>query len=339
MPLGLFLRDAAGAESVAVGDGALLAGGAIQENRALTLTIRGGPHDGVLEVVLRAEAAAAIPESRPLDQQFALLRAAHAAGVTVPEPLWYCGDAAVAGKPFYVMRRVPGDALGVRITRTGPHSGIAAALGRELARIHAIVPPRDDLGFLEAAGASPALDAIARYRGYLDAEPEPHPALEWTLRRLERDAPDAGPNADPGAGPGRAETVLCHRDFRTGNYMVRDGELTGILDWEFAGWGDPHEDVGWFCARCWRFSAPELEAGGIAPRAVFCDAYEAASGRRLDRARIAYWETMAHVRWAVIALQQTMRHRSGAEPDLELALIGRRIAELEYECLRLTGAL
>jgi hypothetical protein len=47
---------------------------------------------------------------------------------------------------------------------------------------------------------------------------------------------------------------------------------------------------------------------------------------------------MAHARWAVIALQQSMRHRSGTEPSLELALIGRRLAELEYECLKLTGA-
>jgi len=45
------------------------------------------------------------------------------------------------------------------------------------------------------------------------------------------------------------------------------------------------------------------------------------------------------VRWAVIALQQAMRHRSGDEFSLELALIGRRIAEIEHECLNLKGAL
>ncbi len=50
-----------------------------------------------------------------------------------------------------------------------------------------------------------------------------------------------------------------------------------------------------------------------------------------------YWEAMAHVRWAIIGLQQTGRHRSGGEPSLELALIGRRMAELEYEILGLTG--
>ena len=44
--------------------------------------------------------------------------------------------------------------------------------------------------------------------------------------------------------------------------------------------------------------------------------------RPVDRAVISYWEAMAHVRWAVIALQQTARHLSGRQPDLELALIG-----------------
>ncbi|MGB0631708.1 MAG: phosphotransferase family protein [Alphaproteobacteria bacterium] len=327
MPLGPFIREAAGADSVTVEDGNLLTGGAIQENRALTVVIHGGEFAGTHDMVLRAEAAATIAESRPLDQQFALLQVAETAGVTVPKPFWYCGDASVAGKPFYLMQRIDGEALGIRITRQGEQRDLAAALGDELAKIHSIQPPQAELGFLDAVAVSPALDAIAKYRAYLDALPEPHPVLEWTLRWLETRAPAAG------------ETVLCHRDFRTGNYMVYDGELTGVLDWEFAGWGDPHEDIAWFCARCWRFSGPRLEAGGIADRNVFYNAYERASGRTLDRDLIAYWETMGHVRWAVIALQQSMRHRSGDEPSLELALIGRRLAELEYECLRLTGAM
>ena len=327
MALGPFIRDAAGADDVTVEDGKLLAGGAIQENRALTVTIHGGDFAGIHEMVLRSEAASTITESRPLYQQFAVLKVAEAAGVTVPKPLWYCGDTAITGKPFYLMQRIEGEALGNRITRAGEQPDLAAALGRELARIHTIQPPRTDLSFLELFSLSPSLDAVAKYRAYLDVLPEPHPVLEWTLRWLENRAPNAG------------EAVLCHRDFRTGNYMVDNGILTGVIDWEFAGWGDPHEDVAWFCARCWRFSAPALEAGGISPRDVFYNAYENASGRTLDIDRMAYWETMAHVRWAVIALQQAMRHRSGEEPSIELALIGRRVAELEYECLRLTGVI
>src|SRR3546814_11208132 len=63
--------------------------------------------------------------------------------------------------------------------------------------------------------------------------------------------------------------VLLHQDFRTGNYMVDRQGLTGILDWEFCDWGDPMSDLGWFCAACWRYAHPELEAGGIAPREAF----------------------------------------------------------------------
>lgn len=327
MPLAPFIRDAAGADSVTIEDGALLSGGAIQENRALTVSIHGGAFDGRHDLVLRTEAVATISESRPLDQQFALLKAAEAAGVRVPRPFWHCGDAGVAGKPFYLMERASGTALGNRITRAGAQPALAETLARELARIHGIQPPHPTLGFLGAIRDTPAKDAIAIYRAYLDEMPEPHPVLEWTLRWLETNAPPMG------------ETVLCHRDFRTGNYMVDDDALTAILDWEFAGWGDPHEDIAWFCARCWRFAGPRLDAGGIAARDVFYRAYEQAAGRTIDPALVQYWEAMAHVRWAVIALQQAMRHRSGDEISLELALIGRRIAEIEYECLKLTGAL
>ena len=51
---------------------------------------------------------------------------------------------------------------------------------------------------------------------------------------------------------------------------------------------------------------------------------------------LVYWQVMAHARWAMIALQQAQRHRSGIEPSLELALTGRIVAELEHEILVLT---
>ena len=70
MLLGPFIREAAGADSVTVEDGNLLTGGAIQENRALTVIIDGGAFNGTHQMVLRAEATATIAESRPLDQQF-----------------------------------------------------------------------------------------------------------------------------------------------------------------------------------------------------------------------------------------------------------------------------
>jgi aminoglycoside phosphotransferase (APT) family kinase protein len=308
-----FIRIQSGARTVQVDGLERLIGGAIQENFGFTAIIDGAAHD----LVLRTEARSKVPESHTLAEQFALMRAAHASGVPVAEALWLNLDG-----PYFIVRRLAGSAIGARMVRDGAKPALAVALAQALARIHTIVPPRADLGFLPIP-RDPVRDAIALYRRYLDLEPDPHPALEWGLRALERRAPVS------------RETVLCHRDFRTGNYMADGDRLTGVLDWEFAGWGDPHEDIGWFCAKCWRFGAIALEAGGIADRETFIRAYEAASGRAIDPDQVRYWELMAHVRWAVIALHQTARRR--VEPNLELALIGRRLPELEYEVLQLAG--
>lgn len=323
-PLAAFLAGRAGTAAAEVTALTRLGDGAIQETWSLDAVIGGVPH----ALVMRTDAPSKIGLSRPREQEFALLKAAHAAGVTVPEPLWLCTDESVIGKVFFIMRRVEGIAAGHRLVRDASLGGdrrrLLRRLGEELARIHSIRPPRPDLAFLGEPPERPALAGVARLRRSLDADPMPHPALEWGLRWLERHAPET------------PEVVLRHGDFRTGNYMVDSHGLTGILDWEFAGWSDPVEDIGWFCAKCWRAGAFALEAGGIGDRADLIGGYEGASGRRIEPDQVHYWEAMAHARWGVIALEQGRRHTSGGEESLELALTGHVVPELEYELLSLT---
>ena len=123
----------------------------------------------------------------------------------------------------------------------------------------------------------------------------------------------------------------------TRQLLKDENGVTAILDWEFSGWGDAAEDLGWFCARCWRFGAHEREAGGIGTREAFYRGYERGSSRRVDPQAVHYWEVAAHVRWGIIALLQADRHLCGAEPSLELALTSHIVPELEYEILALTG--
>lgn len=331
--LAAWLAEAAGARRVEIREAEPLSGGAIQENWLLSVGFEGGAHAGTRELVLRTDAPSSVAVSLSRPQEFALLKAATAAGVTVPEPLWCCEDPGVLGRAFYLMAKAEGVALGPRVVKDeslgGDREALAERLGRELARIHSIRPPRPELGFLAlpqgAAAERPALADVALYRRYLDALGQPRPALEWGLAWAERQAPRA------------AEIVLLHRDFRTGNYLVDGQGLTAVLDWEFAGWGDPMADLGWFTARCWRFGRPEREAGGIGPRAAFYRGYRAESGREIDPESVAFWEVMAHIRWAVIALQQGHRHWSGQEASLELALTGRIAAELEHAMLGMTA--
>ena len=124
--------------------------------------------------------------------------------------------------------------------------------------------------------------------------------------------------------PETIDPVLVHGDFRTGNYLATERGLEALLDWEFAHWGDRHEDLTWISMRDWRFGKINLPVGGISAREPFYEAYEKASGVPVDRAKALYWEVMGNARWAAGAHQQAERHLSGQSRGIELASIGRR---------------
>lgn len=322
-----WLRVEARADEVRVTRFEKLPGGAIQDNWTLDVEIEGGPSHGAHGYVLRTDALSGVAASLTRAQEFAVLRVAHDAGVIAPKPLFLCRGLDVIGRAFFIMQRMPGIAAGHRLTREASlvpdADALGESLGANLARIHAVRPPRIELADLEPPGADHAIATVAEYRAYLDGLEDSYPALEWALRWCETRA------------PAPADVTLIHRDYRTGNYLVDGGRLSAVLDWEFAGWGDPREDIGWFTARCWRFGANDREAGGIAGLDAFMRGYERIAGHGIGRADLDYWQAMAHLRWAIIALQQAQRHVAGGERSMELALTGRIVHELEYELLQL----
>lgn len=321
-----WLRTASGATALDVESVALLSGGAVQQNWELRVAIDGSAHAGRHTWVLRTDAPATVASSLPRAHEFAIIRFAHAHQLRAPQPLFLCEDTAVIGRPFFVMEKLPGIAAGHKVVRLAlDRAALARDVAQAAARIHAVKPTqtRGELPFLKTHQAR---DVIGDCRTYLDTLDEPHPVLEWGLRWCERHAPD----------PGTEETTFVHRDFRTGNYLVHEGHVAGVLDWEFAALGNPLEDIGWICAKCWCFRHEHHIVGGVADLADFIPAYEAASGRTVSADALRYWQVMAHLRWSIIALQQARRHLSGVEPSLELALTGKIVAELEWEVLQLT---
>jgi len=305
-----------------------LSGGAIQQNLLLDVA-RGDVHE---RYVLRTDARSSVPVSRTRGEEYALLCAAAAAGVQVPEPVC-CAPATDMHPAWFVMRHVDGVAAGHRLTRAGAVAdpgALVRELGANLARLHAIDASTDALGFLGARPTAPTRTLLDSYRAYLDGWRARHghawPALEWGLHWWERRAP-----ADE-------RVVLVHRDYRVGNLMVDDGRLTGTLDWEFADWGNPLEDIGWFFAPCWRFAGPGNVAGGLTGAAPFLDGYNDVAGTTYTEADTRDWQALAQLRWAIIALQQCERHQVGGERSLELALTGRLLPGLERDLLALTPA-
>ncbi len=329
-PLKEWLTAQTGANGVHIEPLELLPGGAVQQNWALNPDFEGGRLPGCQKLVLRTNFQTPLPASEPKALEFAVLQAVAAVGVTVPEPLWLCEDPGVIGQPFFVMRRLAGDAdarnLVAAAAREGFGIDLAKQLAGELARTHRLMPGDLALDFLGSPSAPSALGQVAKYRRWLaelGADGRLFAELDW----LEQNAPP------------QRRTCLVHRDFRSGNFLVEDGRLTAVLDWEFAGWGDPHEDIGWLCASCWRAGGDQLEAGGLANRGEFYAAYEAAGGLLIDEAAVAYWEVMAHLRWAIIARQQGVRAAQGDVPQHELLEAVARVPGLERDISNMTEAL
>lgn len=327
-----FIAEAAGATHAALVEIAPTGLGA-PTDASLRVDFRDGPLAGVQNFVMHSMASRRRDENLAMEtltpaQEYGVLRAAFDAGVAVPEPMWECLDPAVAGVPFFVTRRLAGitdPALVADPEKIGDGKALLGRLGEDIARLHSIRSPNADLDFLKMPRSSPSAQAIADRRAFIDRHSESHPVLEWGLRWLELNAPR------------NSEIVLVHRDFRTGHFVIDgSGGLIGIVGWRFAGWGDPMEDIGNFCARCWRFGATG-EAGGIGERSDFYAGYARISGRKPDPRIVAFWEVAAHLRRACLALAEADRHLFGGEPSLEHALAGRLVAELELEIMTATA--
>ena len=317
-------------EAADVGEPRILAGGAMHDSWAVDVSVSGD----VREVVVRVSPAGRADHEKTR-REFEVLRVAFAAGVRCPEPI-AVGECD-GGEDFLVMTRIVGDTnprqliTGERFA--GARAALTSQLAEDLARIHALTSA-DAQAAPNMAGPAAGEDPLSYMRrrvedAYRIDVLDPHPALEWAFRWIDR---AIGALTPPGHDP-----CVAHGDLRVGNLLYDEGGLTSILDWEGTHISEPEEDLAWFCTRVWRFGSNALEAGGIASREAWLTAYEAASGRSIDRARVAAWEVLQNIRWCQITMMQARAHLDGHTNSHELAAIGRRTAETELEVLRLCG--
>jgi aminoglycoside phosphotransferase (APT) family kinase protein len=167
-------------------------------------------------------------------------------------------------------------------------------------------------------------DPVTQWRERLDAMGDTTATFEWGFRWLAAHRPPPSP------------AVLVHGDYRMGNLIVDGSDLAAVLDWELVHVGEAYEDLAWFCVRAWRFGAPASQgAGGLGSIESFLRAYEEASGATVDRMAFRWWLVLATLRWGVICRYQAERHLSGQVRSVELATIGRRVCENEWDLLDL----
>ena len=282
-----------------------LSGGASRETWMLSA-------DGSDYVMQRVRAGR--PDGLGLEPQ--VLIAAHRAGVPVAELVVDGSHSTELERPFMIVRAVQGESIARKIQRdeefTEARGVLASQLGAAAARTHQI--SADEVPGLNQS------DQLTMYRNVMDEMGEPHPVFEIAFRWLDAHR------------PAHARQTLVHGDLRLGNVLVNSQGLTAVLDWELAHVGDPMEDLGWLCVRAWRFGGAQPVAGIGSYEQLF-DAYEAASGIRPDFDAVRWWEVLGTLKWGIICINQATTHLRGISRSHELAAIGRRVCENEYDLI------
>jgi aminoglycoside phosphotransferase (APT) family kinase protein len=286
-----------------------LSGGASRETWSFTA----GGHD----LILRRD-----PPGRPgvpgsMRAEADAMRACARAGLAVPDVL-VDDDGGTLGTAGLVMRRVPGETLARKILRDDEYARarerLVHQLGEFLAGLHAIDPA-------EVPGAREADSMTQYWQAYNtidDVSPTFEKAYQWLLDNR----------------PARTATVIVHGDLRMGNVIVDEDGLAAAIDWELVHAGDPLEDLGWLCVKAWRFGAP-LEVGGVGTIDELVAAYEQAGGCPVDRDALHWWLVQKTLQWGVGCMGQASVHLTGMVRSHELAAIGRRVAEQEWDLVEL----
>ncbi|MGA0118208.1 MAG: phosphotransferase family protein [Ilumatobacteraceae bacterium] len=284
-----------------------LTGGASRE----TWRFRCGDDDLVLQRVRPGR-----PDG--LGAEPAVLSAAYAGGVPVPEVIVDGSASSELDLPFMIVRAVSGETIARKILRDSEFESarqlLPAQLGEALGLLHQV-----DVSSIKGLTS---VDQVKMYQKVMDDLGEPHPVFDIAFRWLEQNRPAVSTSS------------LVHGDFRLGNMLVESRGLSAVLDWELAHIGDPMEDLGWLCVRAWRFGGSQPVAG-LGEYDELFEAYEKTSGIRPNFSIVRWWEILGTVKWGIMCIVQANTHLSGVARSHELAAIGRRVCENEYDVLNL----
>jgi aminoglycoside phosphotransferase (APT) family kinase protein len=284
-----------------------LSGGASRETWSFTADER--------RLVLRKDTPGSVG-GPGLAREASLLRNAATVGVPVPEVVAFGDGSDAMGAPYIVMNHIDGETIARRILRDDEYASARPLMARQcgeiLANIHRMP--------LDSADGLADDDPLERYANVYKLFGQPHPTFDLALKFLRE------------RRPATTRRTIVHGDFRNGNLIVGPEGVRAVIDWELTHIGDPIEDLGWLCANAWRFGGA-FPVGGFGTYDDLVAGYESVAGETVDRDALNWWEAAANLSWGVICIAQANTHRSGAARSVELAAIGRRVCETEWDLL------
>jgi aminoglycoside phosphotransferase (APT) family kinase protein len=209
-----------------------------------------------------------------------------------------------------VMRRAPGRIAGNFFgAKTEIPADLADILADQMAALHSLRPMRE-LGNLTDTIRDELWDMSVRdcaaryiqnwYQFFLREPHTPSPALIGLFGWLLANVPG-------GDEPPR----LIHGDIGFHNFLLHDGRMSALVDWEFAHVGDPADDLGYL----------KVTVGASLDWPRFMMRYRTAGGPDVDQRAIDYYGVWAYVRNASGANLLSTRLVTGKADDLKLAIL------------------
>jgi aminoglycoside phosphotransferase (APT) family kinase protein len=270
---------------------------------ARSMILRMGPDDGLYA-----------PYSA--ERQFQVLAALARCPMPTPAVYWRSDDRSILGAPFFFCERAAGRApLPSPGDPDDPVPEHRSALGAQFTAALAHLHRFDWRAAPELSAWEPGLSTDSTADRQIDVclddyrrwAMQPEPTVIWAAHWLRRHAPQA------------ERLCIIHGDFRIGNFLVQDGRITAVLDWESTHLGDPHEDLAW--ASLAQFNGGSGLVSRLLPQDEFFRQYEQLTGWRVDLAAVRYYAVMSMLKLALVNLAAAQRFQLSGTTDIRMGAL------------------
>jgi aminoglycoside phosphotransferase (APT) family kinase protein len=257
--------------------------------------------------------------------EFMAMRSLEGSAVPVPKAYWAGDDTQHFGAPFLFSECMQGDAVVPWVPASTPplEEGYRRALGAQfidaLAALHCV--PWQHQPIAQMAGGITVDNAALRNVAFWERQIQrwamrPYPAADWAVRWLKDHCPVA------------PRVAIVHGDYRTGNFLEKDGTITAILDWELVHLGDPHEDLGWASLPMYMGGSPFISR--LCEPEWFYERYSEKAGFQVSMESVRYYRAFSLLKLAATHMAAARCFEEGRFSDMRMPAMGSQIAT----CLR-----
>lgn len=272
-----------------------------------------------------------LPSAHAVDREYRVIRALHAQGFPVAEPVIFCADESVIGTMFYVMGFADGRVFweaDMPSSSKAERTAIYDSMNATLARLHSFEPTAIGLSDF-GKGENYVARQVDRWsKQYRASETEKVAEMDRLMEWLPAHLPPPAP------------VRLVHGDYRLDNtILAKDSpNIIAVIDWELSTLGDPLAD---FTYHLMQWEMPrsnsdadtgsllgtDLDALGIPTMEAYVDRYAARTG--LDpRPHLPIYLAYNFFRLAAILQGIMGRVRDGTATSANAAAKGQMVRPL-----------